>query len=169
MSEARRIIRHLEPFHQAVLGFLPIRIISPEVLPALPDNTLARLEGLELIGPSPEGLFDVALMAHLLEIFAGSKPDLMVIGTADEREETRVGHFRLDQYLVQIDDLHLLDHPLELPDSGCPFEVGRVLSHQGFDISLEVLCSGRSAILPFGLRIEGEVDPFIGLPPVSGP
>jgi len=46
-----------------MLGFLPICIISPEVLSALPDDALARLEGLELIGPSPEGIFDISLMA----------------------------------------------------------------------------------------------------------
>src|SRR5262249_28972570 len=137
-GKARRIIRHLDPLHAAMLGFLPVGRLSPEVLPTLPDNAVTSLEFLDFVWPPSEWLLDVAVVPHLLEISAGTEPDEVVIGSPDGREKGGVRRPGLDKDVGGIDDLDFLDGLFHIGQSGCPFERGSILPHEGLYIRLDV-------------------------------
>src|SRR5262249_28895929 len=168
-GKACGIIRHLDPLHTAMLGFLPIGRLAPKVLPTLPDNAVSSFEFLNLVRSSPERVLDVAVVPYLLEVGARTEPDEVVIGPSYSGEKRWVRRLGLDEHMGGIDDLDFLDGLFHVGQSGGPLEGRSILPHEGFNVGLDVFGSGWSPILPFGLRVERQENTLGGLLPVSRP
>ncbi len=117
----------------------------------------------------PERLLDVAVVSHLLQVGARPVPDEMIIGSTYSGEKRWIRCLGLDKDMGGIDDLDFLNHLFHIGHPGRPFESGCVLPHERLDVRPEVFGSGGSPVLPFGLRVERQENPFGRLLPFRSP